>query len=237
MTGWTVPDANSDECLLRLSSVQTPEVFDVSAKFTIYPAPPPRTITITTPTSATSWESGSSVTPRWTSENIGHTEKIKAEYSANGGSSWILIGSNMRNDGTMTNWTVPDADSDECLLRLTSIETPEVIDVSAEFSIYPAPPPRTITITTPTASTSWQAGSSVTPRWTSENMGYTEKIKSEYSLDGGSAWVLIGSNMGNDGTMTNWTVPDANSDECLLRLTSVDTPEVFDVSEEFIIYP
>jgi len=74
------------------------------------------------------------------------------------------------------------------------------------------------------------------PTWTSENIGYSEKLMAEISYDGGRTWHYIGSRIGNDGTMSDWVVPEVNSEHCLLRLSSVETPEVFTVSEEFTIY-
>jgi len=95
---------------------------------------------------------------------------------------------------------------------------------------------RSIHITYPTSGTEYEAGTRPVPTWTSENIGYFEKLMAEISYDGGQTWHYIGSRIGNDGTMSDWAAPEVDSEHCLLRLSSVETPEVVTVSEEFTIY-
>ncbi|MFC2095521.1 hypothetical protein ACFLSW_03680 [Candidatus Bipolaricaulota bacterium] len=241
LTDWAAPDVESTQCLLRISSVETPEILDVSEAFTIdalQGTSPPREIILTVPNASTIWMPGALVTAQWNSMGIDRQEKMKAEYSVDGGETWVLIGTSIGNDGTLTDWAVPDVESTQCLLRISSGTTPDVFDVSDRFSIdaeFGTAPPRTISIAVPDASTEWVSGTQATVRWDTERIGIYEKMRAEYSTDGGATWTLIATSIGNDGTLTDWTIPSVESEYCRLRISSVHTPDVFDTSDRFSI--
>ncbi|MEW5827211.1 MAG: hypothetical protein AB1778_10320 [Candidatus Bipolaricaulota bacterium] len=232
MQDWPIPsDIDSDECMIRLTSMQYPTVTTTSDTFEIHPEPA-GTIAITAPTGSTSWTAGTTQTITWSSQNAG--TPFRVEYSINGGSTWTVFSSSTGNDGT-EHWPIPsDIDSDECRIRLTSMQYPTVTTTSATFEIHPAVS-RSISITVPTGSASWTAGTTQTITWSSQNAGTPFRV--EYSINGGSTWTVFSSSTGNDGT-EHWPIPsDIDSDACKIRLTSMQYPTVTTTSDTFEIHP
>gem|GEM_PF-4723276 len=227
---WSIPEGiNSDQCLLRMTSRNYPNVSATSEVFSIHSLP---SISITEPSVYTTWTAGTTQIITWTSQNAG--TPFRVEYSTDGGSTWTTFSSNTGNDGT-DYWPIPsDIASDQCKIRLTSMQYPNVTATSDTFSIHPEPA-GSITITAPTSSTSWTAGTTQTITWTSQNAGTPFKV--EYSTNGGSSWTTFSSNTGNDGD-DHWPIPSSiDSDQCRIRLTSMQYPTVTATSGTFSIHP
>ena len=94
---------------------------------------------------------------------------------------------------------------------------------------------RRVTITSPNGGESWEVGSQHNIGWTNENVGNTVKL--EYSVDSGTTWKTIIESTGNDG-LYFWTIPDDQSTQCRVRVTSTTYPEVSDTSDgDFAIGP
>jgi hypothetical protein len=60
----------------------------------------------------------------------------------------------------------------------------------------------------------------------------------EYSLDGGASWMIIDDDTNND-KVKHWDdmcdFHTIDTDEAMIRITSLDYPYVYDVSDEFTI--
>ena len=91
-------------------------------------------LTLTAPNGGETLTSGSTYEITWASEgSVG--ENVKLEYSTNSGENWTTIASTTPNDGSYT-WTVPDTPSSHCLVKVSSLTTPSIYDVSdGEFFI------------------------------------------------------------------------------------------------------
>ena len=81
----------------------------------------------------------------------------------------------------------------------------------------------------------WVADSNYTVSWT--NTGTIADIDIEYSTNNGAAWSNVSPpNSGNSGTC-QWTTPVADSNQCLVRISSAVTSALFDTSDDvFTIY-
>jgi len=64
----------------------------------------------------------------------------------------------------------------------------------------------------------WQAGKTPEIRWTSQNI---EQVLLEYSVDQGATWVTI-DEVSAYTQSYNWLVPELNSEDCLIRISSGD---------------
>jgi hypothetical protein len=96
-------------------------------------------------------------------------------------------------------------------------------------------PERSLTITTPSGSTVWNAGTTQTVRWSSENAGTSVRV--EYSTNGGSSWKTIATGTANDGALS-WSIPAGiDSNRCKVRVTSAAHPGVSGVSSAFTVKP
>jgi ELWxxDGT repeat protein len=185
-------------------------------------------ITVTSPNGGENWEEGSSSDITWTGSGI--SGDVKIEFSANSGGSWTEIIASTENDGSHP-WTVPSQVSDQCLIRVSE-SIGSLTDTSdAVFSIVPAP---SITVTSPDGGESWQVGSSHSITWTSA--GIVGNVQIEYSTDNGGNWTDVITSTVNDGTHS-WTVPDAVSSECLIRIGEADGNPVDTSDSLFSIVP
>ena len=89
------------------------------------------------------------------------------------------------------------------------------------------PPPPSVKVTSPNGGETWEVGSQHAITWISE--GSVGNVKIQYSTNNGGAWTDIVSSTTNNGSY-NWTVPDAQSSNCLVKVAETDdTPS--DVSD------
>lgn len=87
-----------------------------------------------------------------------------------------------------------------------------------------------ITVITPNGNDVLEIGSLVPIIWSS--YGITGVVKIEISRNGGSTYEVIVDNHPNVGHY-NWTVTGPSTLEALIRITSVESPNVFDVSDSY----
>ncbi|MFA5238083.1 MAG: hypothetical protein WC476_00040 [Phycisphaerae bacterium] len=92
-----------------------------------------------------------------------------------------------------------------------------------------------LTILSPNGGEQWAVGSEQQITWESDvSVG---NVWIEYSTDNGTGWLTIDPNAPNAGSY-QWTVPEADSNQCLVRVSEVGDTAVCDVSDNvFTIYP
>ena len=76
------------------------------------------TITVTYPNGGEYLTKNTSYNVTWSSQNLDN--KVKIEYSTNGGTSWTLIANNVTNNGSYQ-WQTPDIMSNNCKVRITGV--------------------------------------------------------------------------------------------------------------------
>ncbi|MCP4214162.1 MAG: hypothetical protein GY765_05875, partial [bacterium] len=207
---WTVPDSASSQCFLRVSETDGTPTDISDAFFSIVSL---ADLSVAVPNGGEQWVVGSSQTISWNSG--GTVGLIKIEYSTSNGADWLPIAASTLNDGVFS-WTVPDSASDQCLVRISESDG-NLVDVSdAAFSIVTNP---TLTVTAPNGGEDWTVGSSQTITWNSG--GTVGNVSLAYSVNNGSSWTTITSSTSNDGSFT-WSVADAVSSQCLIRVSESD---------------
>jgi hypothetical protein len=221
---WTVPDDISSYNFVKISEASDSDPQDSSDdNFSIVSAPTP-TITVTSPNGGESLTAGSVQAITWT--GTGTVGDVKIQYSANNGSSWNTITSSTANDGTH-NWTVPNVNSSQCLVKVSEASDGSPSDTSnAVFSVANAVSP-TITVTSPNGGESLTAGSVQGITWT--GTGTVGNVKIQYSANNGSTWSTITSSTANDGSH-DWTVPHVNSSQCLVKVSEASDGSPSDTS-------
>lgn len=65
-------------------------------------------------------------------------------------------------------------------------------------------------------------------KWSSTFLG---NAKIEYSLNNGGVWTVIQNSVPANSFSYDWLVPSANSSQCKLKISSVDNPTIFDISD------
>jgi len=107
-------------------------------------------------------------------------------------------------------------------------EGPHKPELVIEIELGPPPPP-SLTLTTPDGGESWTIGSTRTIRWNST--GSLVNVSLEFSTDAGANWSSIVTSTSNDGAY-DWTIPNAESNQCLVRVSDASDGDPQDVSDE-----
>ena len=228
---WTIPNTvNSSNCLIRISDAAVSYVTDQSnAPFSITNN---SQITLYAPNGGEVWTVGSSQTISWLASGV--TGNLTIQYSTNNGTTWTTVSAAVPNTGSYT-WTVPNALSAQCLVKIYETATPCKVDQSnAVFTIAAQVP--VITVTSPNTAVSWIVNSTNAITWSITN-GTLLNVKLEYSTNNGSTWTtIIASTPAASGTY-NWNVANAPSTFCLVRVSDALNAAVNDVSNvNFTIY-
>jgi hypothetical protein len=224
---WTVPDAVSTECLVRVSAndgegdSQTSDVSD--AVFSIL-RPVTPSLRVITPNGGEQLVIGTRYAITWYGTDS--RTNVKIAYSGNGGETWSDIVSDTENDGEY-DWTVPDEPSETGLVRISEIDG-QPVDVSdAVFSIV-QPQTGDLAVLTPNGGETLEAGTEYDITWTASSLN---NIIIEYSVNNGETWLYIARVPADNGSYT-WTIPGISSEMCLVRVTGADGDETpADVSD------
>lgn len=215
---WAVPDTSSQETLIRITDADDGSPTDISDDvFSLLGT----ALTITSPNGGETWLAGSSQTITWAT--TGTVEFVTLEYSADNGSTWNNIITNISNTGNYP-WTVPAINSNNALVRVFDASDGEPIDVSdAVFNISMS----SLTLTAPNGGETWTAGSVETIAW--NTTGTIDSVALEYSVDGGTTWKDIVSAIENTGSY-DWTVPEDPTEDARVRVSDAEDGTPADAS-------
>jgi hypothetical protein len=90
-------------------------------------------------------------------------------------------------------------------------------------------------VTSPDGGENWPVGSTQLIEWTCSCL---DSVKLEYSTDGGATWTVIASGLPCAKGTYPWTVPDAPSENCLVRASDASDGDPSDGSDAvFTIFP
>jgi hypothetical protein len=216
---WTLPDAISTQCKVKIADLIDNYATDESdAAFKIH-----GTLTVTAPNGGEQWGVGTSHNITWT--RIGSVATAKLEYSTDGGTTYPnLINANVTASNLSYSWTVPDAIGSTLKVRISVADDSSVFDISdSTFTIR-----GTINVSAPNGGESWIVNSVHAVTWSS--LGTITNVKLDYSIDGGTVFNNILVSTLNTGTY-NWTVPDAISSQCRIKVSNAADPNTFDTSD------
>lgn len=221
---WTIPNAVSTQCRVRISDAFNSNLSDMSNSFFSISAEPVYSITVTTPNGGENWFVGNQYSITWNSVNV---ENLKLEYSVNDGNEWTqIVDSIPANLGSYI-WTIPNTSSSTCKVRITSLENGSIKDITdSNFTISIAP---AVALTSPNGGENWLAGKQYSITWTSINV---QNLKIEYSTNNGILWNTIEGSIPTGPGSYIWTIPNSVSAECFVRLSGTDNSSVTDQSDQ-----
>ncbi len=199
---------------------------DAAFTITVVPPPPVPTLTLQAPNGGETWEVGEQEQITWSSANL--AGNVKLEYSTNGFADATVITDSVANTGTYT-WTVPDAPSDNVLVRVSSTLTATISDTSdVTFTIASLPLIPTLTLQSPNGGEVWEVGTQQQIEWSSVNLN--GKVRLDYSTSGSAPSTVITASSVNDGVY-DWIVPNDLSTNVLVRVSSTLSDTISDTSD------
>ncbi len=224
---WIVPNTPANQCRVRLIRLSTPTYGDTSDNvFTIYKP----SITVTSPNGDENWQANSIHTIRW---NSTYVDTVRIDYSTDNGANWMNIASEIDSSMKQFNWTVPSTISNQCKVRVLFKSQPAYGDTSdGTFSIYSSG----VTVTSPNGGEYWRIGTTQNITWTSVNVN---KVKIEYSTNGGTNWVIIQDSVIASSESYLWTIPATPSGNCKIKISDAYNSSYWDISDTTfnIVYP
>jgi ribonuclease PH len=227
-SGWNTANVPvSDHVLIKVADNNNLSISDSSD--TVFSVIENLDIIINSPNGGEQWQAGTQKTLSWVS--VPTTDRYVVSYSTDSGNNWNTITSSTYS--TTHNWTVPNAPTNQALIRVRDYNNSCIQDESdAPFSITPGIP----ALTVPNGGQTWFYASTYNITWTSEYF-YSTFVTISYSLDSGATWLPIIAATNNTGSYS-WQVPATYSTKCLVRVNAYNNPSVYDVSDAvFTIAP
>lgn len=211
---WLVPKSPSPNCLIKVSSVEIPAIYDISdAVFSIVG------LDLTSPDGGERYTFKSVRNITWRSNEI---NSMRIEYSTNNGASWNTIENSYPANAKFYSWSVPNAPSELAKVRIRDNERSSIYDVSNEvFTI------NSLLLLSPIGGETWLSGTVQEIKW---EFGEVSAVKLEFTTDNGVRWITIESNYPAAAKSYLWTTPKTQSTQCYIRISSVENPSVFDIS-------
>ena len=206
---WTVPNTPSTNCLVKVCDMVDPTCCDQSnSSFTI--CEPVQPDFSGTPTSS----EGQTCNVQFTDQSSGCVTDWSWDFG-DGGTSTQQSPSHTYDCGST--FTVSLTASGPC-----------GTDIETKHDFITCACPCQIILTSPNGGETWCVGQSENITWNSQNTG--GQVKIEHSTDGGASWHIVKAITPDDGNHP-WTIPEASSTECLIRICDTADPDCCDTSE------
>ena len=159
---------------------------------------------------------------------------LNAEISTDNGLTFVPVAQNINALMGYTYLVLSDTPAETCIFKLYNAADPSMFCLSTPFTILTVP---VYTLTSPSGGEIVNVYSPLTINWTVENP-FTEYCDLEYSTDNGENWITInnGNSQGNSGSY-EWTTPNVNSEECMIRIRDLFAQTSNDTSPAFTIMP
>ena len=202
----------------------------------------PPDVSITGPNGGETLTGGSDVAITWTgADDLTPSSQLNigVYYSLDNGNSWSTITRTQTNSGS-TVWSVPNVNSDQCLIRVLGRDHELKVGVdTSDSAISIVADPSLPLVTVASNSDGGQSdmnrsnfirgesligGQYYTITWYAlDDLTPTIDliISIYFSSDGGSSWSTITSSTSNTGAY-HWTAPDITSNQCLIKVTATD---------------
>ncbi len=183
-------------------------------------------ITVISPNGGEAWMEGQSRTISWTSD--GYTGTINIAYSTAGpGGTFIPIASAVADSGSYS-WFLPEAESNQCLVRITATGSSAADTSDNLFSMEPSPE---IVLTAPNGNGIYIVDNSIDITWTYNNVSgdvLIQLIKGAGTVAGTLGTVPVADQH------FQWTVPAGTTvgNDYRIRLSST-TPALEDLSDAY----
>ena len=217
---WPATNIISTECLIKISDVANPDIFSITeTPFTLC------RLDLLSPNTTSLYRVGTPVEVTWDSELVGD---LTLSYKPCLDCDWIIVEENIPVDSNSYMWT-PEVATMWCKAQLSETLFPDVTDESSSFFFI-----FRLDLTSPEGGENLAGQSQFDIGWDSEIIN---DVKIEFSSNNGQSWSTVVSSVPAEDSIYQWTVPNINSDECFIKLTSPGIPDKYSINElPFSIY-
>ncbi|MFH0733773.1 MAG: T9SS type A sorting domain-containing protein [bacterium] len=212
---WTIPaNITSNSSLIKIEDTNNSAIKDSSNTiFTI------GLLSITSPINGEQVQAGTNKNITWNSSNLG---LINIDYSIDNGATWNEVAKDVLASDLHYNWSVPDVFSTLAKIRLSYKNDVSISSTSSTFVIS------SLTLLTPNGGEVWQAGTTKSITWQSQNIA---NVNLDYSLDNGTNWISIASNIAINPGLYSWNIPASlSSSVALIRISDYSNAAIKDIS-------
>lgn len=215
---WDIPLYPSDSCLIKIEDETDTIIYDESDEYFSILG-----LKLTTFNNGNTYLVGSEQEINWIDNGV---EKVDIYWSTDNGSTWSLIEQEYKAEDKPYLWTIPNSPSDKNLIRIIDSDNSAYRDISDMNFIT-----KGIKITNPKGGEVWAAGTTQEITW--ETYSSDNHVILEYSTDEGRNWITIDNWVDVTTKKYDWEVPKNNSEKCVIKISHVDDPAIYDISNEF----
>ncbi len=207
---WPAPNITSTECLIKISDMANPDVFDITeTPFTLCK------LELVSPNGYAFYRVGSPVEVTWTSEEVGN---LTLSYLTVLNGEWTTVEENIPVGNNSYEW-IPTEASSTYRVQLKETNYPELIDESDNnFVVF------RLDLTAPQGGEDLIWNEPFDIAWDSEIIN---SVKIEFSEDNMQSWSTIVGNTSAGSGSYNWTVPEISSSDCFIKLTAPQLPDLY----------
>ncbi|MCX6149158.1 MAG: hypothetical protein NTX22_01390 [Ignavibacteriales bacterium] len=212
--------------LLYFSMIALIVLIGLTCKSTTEPETPTETtLKITSPNGGENFMVGTSQVITWSSNTA---SSLKIEYTLNNGSTWLTLTSSTSNDGSFTWSPIPNTKSEQCKIKITTLDTLKLTDESDDLFKIVETNKKSLALLNPNGGEVLFVGKMFDVKWTSTGIS---NVKIEFSTNNGSTWNIITAGTVADSGKFEWSpIPNFPSIACLLKISDTGSDTLFDVS-------
>lgn len=211
---WQASNISSEECLIKVSDVANPDVFDVSGEAITLCQ-----LELINPADLGYFRVGTPIHISWASELVGD---LTIDYKGSSSGQWTTIAEDIPANDMSYFWTPGEATTWGSI-RITETAYPEVFDKTDGFFII-----FRLDLLAPQGGESLPGNSEFDIEWDSEIIS---AVKIQFSSDNGQSWSTVAGSTPAGSSPYGWTVPNINADECFIKITTPPLPDLFSVNQ------
>ncbi|NPD46034.1 peptidylprolyl isomerase [Lentimicrobium sp. S6] len=213
---WDAPNVTSDACFVRISDVAYPDIMSMNEEAFTFAS-----LELLEPNGFVTYQVGREYEVTWSGELIGD---LSLYYQASDGGEWVFVADGIDAASGSYMWT-PETATDWCKVKLEETAFPELSDESDfRFFVY------LLDVLTPMDGELLMPEYEYDITWNSEVIS---NVKIEFSSDNGDNWSVLETSLPAGSQVYSWLVPDANSQDCYLRLSYPSNSDIYSISEKF----
>jgi len=209
-----------------------------------------RILQVVSPNGGEVFASGSTQFIEWASNTLNH---VNIELSTNQGSNWSTLAVNVPANLSTYSWQVGLSGTNQGLIRISdAVFVSTIRDTSDGVFTIIAPDTSKyfggafdghavnenqqpfITLLTPNGGENWSSQTVQNITWTQVNVS---NVNIEYSVDNGSNWIIIQSNLPTGAGVYSWNIPNNGSNVSLVKITDASNSLLSDISNAVFNIP